>query len=170
MFSATIPLSYGLPVFRPCNYTPVITPVNTCNYSPSFPVTCNRVAGPTPPDPAGAATPRIISFSKLRASDAMPKDGTPRQRRRRGNLIFKDVTEDGDSSEGEGEAGEGEEGDDDDSGDKDAGRGRLKKSSGRFPRASRWPRSQRRSIPNSSGRTSLCAGKRTAGSSARSLR
>ena len=32
---------YGLPVICPCNYSPVITGVITCNYSPPFPVTSN---------------------------------------------------------------------------------------------------------------------------------
>ena len=42
---ATLPSSsaveYGLPVICPCNYSPVITGVITCNYSPPFPVTSN---------------------------------------------------------------------------------------------------------------------------------
>ena len=33
--------NYGLPVICPCNYSPVITGVITCNYSPPFPVTSN---------------------------------------------------------------------------------------------------------------------------------
>ena len=32
---------YGIPVIAPCNYTPVITAVITCNYSSPFSVTCN---------------------------------------------------------------------------------------------------------------------------------